>query len=163
MPRRLTPPPVGKREGTAPLFFVIVKKIVKKKEIGAPAAAAAACSRSEPKTEREGRLPLRHLHDLLDPVHVGRHPDEDVGLARVSAAPHGNDDALQYPAVPVLTRQRAAVVSLQTHRNNTPRSLFVSVMTDCHWRRWKHLAVTYLPRPPPPPPPPQHYAHGKCL
>lgn len=93
-------------------------------------------------------VPLRHLHDLLDPVHIGGHTDEDVGLPRVSAAPHGNDHALENPAVPVLTRQRAAVVSLQTHRNNNLESLFVSVMTDCHWRGWKHLAVTYCPPPP---------------
>lgn len=77
-------------------------------------------------------LSLSHLHDLFDPVHVDRDSDEDVGLPRVSAAPHGDDHTLEYPAVPVLTRQRAAVVSLQTHRNNTLESLFVSVMTDCH-------------------------------
>lgn len=77
-------------------------------------------------------LSLSHLHDLLDPVHIHRDPDEDVGLPRVSAAPHGDDHTLEYPAVHALTRQWATVVSLQTHRNNTLESLFVSVMTDCH-------------------------------
>lgn len=90
-------------------------------------------------------LPLSHLHDLLDPVHVHRDTDENVGLPRVSAAPHGDDHTLQYPAVPVPARQRAAVVSLQTHSNNTPESLFVSVMTACHCRSWKHLAVSSHP------------------
>lgn len=100
-------------------------------------------------------MSLSHLHDLLDPVHIDRHPDEDVWLPRVSAAPHGNDHTLKYPAVRVLTRQRAAVVSLQTHRHNTLESLFVSVMTDCHWRGWKHLAVASCPVP-------LHYPHGDC-
>lgn len=77
-------------------------------------------------------MSLRHLHDLLDPVHIHRDPDEDVRLSRVSTAPHGNDHPLKDPAVPILTRQRAAIVSLQTHRNNSVESLFVSVMTDCH-------------------------------
>lgn len=101
-------------------------------------------------------VPLSHLHDLLDPVHIDRHPDEDVGLTRMSTAPHGNDHTLKYPAVPVLTRQRAAVVSLQTHRNNTLESLFVSVMTDCHCWGWKHLAVTSCPVP-------LHYPNGECV
>lgn len=100
-------------------------------------------------------MPLSHLHDLLDPVYIDRHPDEDVWLPLVSAAPHGNDHTLKYPAVPVLTRQRAAVVSLQTHRNNTRESLFVSVMTDCHCRGWKHLAVASCPVP-------LHYPHSDC-
>lgn len=77
-------------------------------------------------------LSLSHLHDLLDPVHINRDANEDVGLSGVSTSPHGDDHTLKYPAVPVLTRQRATVVSLQTHKNNTPGSLFVSVMTDCH-------------------------------
>lgn len=77
-------------------------------------------------------LLLSHLHDLLDPVHIDGHADENVGLPRVSAAPHGDDHALEYPAVPVLTRQRAAVVSLQAQSNSTPKSLFIFVMTDCH-------------------------------
>lgn len=57
---------------------------------------------------------LSHLHHLLDPVHVHRDTDENVGLPRVSAAPHGDDHPLQDPAVAVLTGQGAAVVSLQT-------------------------------------------------
>lgn len=77
-------------------------------------------------------LSLSHLHDLLDPVHVDRDTDEDVGLPRVPAAPHGDDHTLEDPAVPVLTGQRAAVVFLQTHRNKTLESLFVSVETECH-------------------------------
>lgn len=56
-----------------------------------------------------------HLHDLLDPVHIDRDTDENVGLAWVSTAPHGNDHALEHPAVAVRTGQRATVVPLQTH------------------------------------------------
>lgn len=56
---------------------------------------------------------LGQLHDLLDPVHVDRHTDEDVGLPRVTAATHGDDDALQDPAVAVLTGQRSAIIPLK--------------------------------------------------
>ncbi|TNN83968.1 hypothetical protein EYF80_005839 [Liparis tanakae] len=42
-------------------------------------------------------------------VNVDGDTDEDVGLPLVSTAPHGDDHTLKYPAVAVLTRQRAAI------------------------------------------------------
>lgn len=88
---------------------------------------------------------LGHLHDLLDPVHVHGHSDKDVGLSRVSAAPHGDDDPLQNPAVPVLTRQRATVVSLTGAHSSlkrsgahlilpdTPSEVFVAFLVAENW------------------------------
>lgn len=62
---------------------------------------------------------LGHLHDLLNPIHINRHTDEDAWLAGVSAAPHWYDDSLQDPTIAVLTGQRAAVVSLKERKRRT--------------------------------------------
>lgn len=60
-----------------------------------------------------------HLHNLLDPIYIKRHTDEDVWLAGVSAAAHWYDDSLQNPTVTVLTGQRAAIVSLEEQKRRT--------------------------------------------
>lgn len=52
------------------------------------------------------------LEDLMYPLCVERHVDEDAGLVGSGTAPAMDADSHDDPDLPILTHQRAAVVSL---------------------------------------------------